>query len=222
MGATDAKAIEELNRPPNTQIKISYDTDRTRLHAKTYVFYRDTGFTTAYVGSSNLSKVAMSSGLEWNVKVTAKDLPTTLNKITATFDSYWNAPEFERYQEGEHDRLLRALKAEQGKGKDQPRDMLFNIRPYSYQQEILDKLDAERKVCGLTRNLVVAATGTGKTASRPLIIGVFARSTLAVRTAYCLWPTERKFSDKASTHSRTFFGTLTLVTSLWAAAVRRA
>ena len=131
--------------------------------AKTYVFYRNTGFTTAYVGSSNLSKVAMSSGLEWNVKVTAKDLPTTLDKITATFDSYWNAPEFEPYQEGEHDRLLRALKAERGKGNDRPRDMLFNIRPYAYQQEILDKLDAERKVRGFTRNLVVAATGTGKT-----------------------------------------------------------
>lgn len=163
MGATDAKAIEELHRLPNTQIKISYDTDRTRLHAKTYVFYRDTGFTTAYVGSSNLSKVAMSSGLEWNVKVTAKDLPTTLEKISGTFDSYWNAPEFELYQAEEHGRLLRALKAERGRGEDHPRDMLFNIRPYSYQQEILDKLDAERKVRGFTRNLVVAATGTGKT-----------------------------------------------------------
>ena len=39
----------------------------------------------------------------------------------------------------------------------------MDIAPYSYQQDILDKLDAERTVRGYTRNLVVAATGTGKT-----------------------------------------------------------
>lgn len=162
MGATDVKAIEELRQLPNTKIKVSYDTKRTRLHAKTYVFYRDTGFTTAYVGSSNLSNAAISSGLEWNVKVTKKDLPETIDKIAATFESYWNSNEFEYYSEDQKERLARALNAEKYFGSNNAEVYTMDITPYSYQQEILDKLEAERTVRGYNRNLVVAATGTGK------------------------------------------------------------
>ena len=163
MGATDVKAIEELRALPNTKIKVSYDTKRTRLHAKTYVFYRDTGFTTAYVGSSNLSNAAISSGLEWNVKVTRRDLPETIDKIAATFESYWNSSEFEYYSEDQKERLARALRAEKYFDANNAEVYTMDIAPYSYQQEILDKLEAERAVRGYTRNLVVAATGTGKT-----------------------------------------------------------
>ena len=163
MGATDIKAIEELRRLPNTKIKVSYDTKRTRLHAKSYVFYRNTGFTTAYVGSSNLSNAAISSGLEWNVKTTKKDLPETIEKIEATFESYWNSSEFEYYSEDQKERLARAIKAEKYVDGDSPEIYTMDVIPYSYQQEILDRLEAERKVRGYNRNLVVAATGTGKT-----------------------------------------------------------
>lgn len=163
MGATDAKAVEELSRLQNTRIKISYDTKRTRLHAKTYVFYRDTGFSTAYVGSSNLSNAAISSGLEWNVKVTAKDLPDTMKKIDATFESYWNSNEFEDFSEQEESRLKQALKEEKSVNVGTPQAYSFDINPYPFQQEILDKLEAERKVQGYYKNLLVAATGTGKT-----------------------------------------------------------
>lgn len=163
MGATDIKAIEELSKLNNTKIKVSYDTKHTRLHAKTYVFHRDTGYTTAYVGSSNMSNAALTSGLEWNVKVAKTDLPETIDKIEATFESYWNSNDFNYYDEGQKERLSRALKAEKYHESNNPDLYTVDVRPYSYQQEILDKLAAERSVRGKYRNLIVAATGTGKT-----------------------------------------------------------
>ncbi len=174
MGATEVKAIETLSKLPNTEIRVSYDTKRTRLHAKTYVFYRDTGFTTAYIGSSNLSNAAISSGMEWNVKVTAKDQPDLLRKVMATFDAYWHAEEFEPYTDDSHERLYQALKAEKAHGEEL--QYFFDIRPYPYQQEMLDRLRAEREVRGHYRNLVVAATGTGKTVIAALDYRGFVRS----------------------------------------------
>lgn len=163
MGATDIKSIEMLSQLPNTEIKVSYDTKRTRLHAKTYIFYRNTGFTTAYVGSSNLSNAAMTSGCEWNVKVTAQDLPDTIKKICATFESYWNSDEFELYTPEQHDKLRVAIIRERGVDNGPDVAYFFDVTPYPYQQEILDKIQAERQIRGNFKNLIVAATGTGKT-----------------------------------------------------------
>lgn len=106
MGATDFKAVEELAKLPNTEIKVSYDTERTRLHAKEYIFKRKNGFTTAYVCSSNMSNVAMSTGLEWNVKLSEKETFEIITKINATFETYWNDSLFETFDNSEKSRMF--------------------------------------------------------------------------------------------------------------------
>ena len=161
MGATDLKAIVELAKLPNTEIKISYDTRTTRLHAKSYLFQRETGFSTAYVGSSNISNAALGSGLEWNVKITEKDLPHIIKNISATFDQYWNDRDFQTFTLADTEQLREALQAEKATGE--AINYQFTITPYPFQKDILDKLEAERKVHNRKRNLLVAATGTGKT-----------------------------------------------------------
>lgn len=167
IGATDVKAVDELSKLPNTSIKVSYDSDHTRLHAKAYLFHRNTGFTTAYVGSSNISRPALTSGLEWNMKVTKQDQPAVIAKMQATFDSYWESPDYLLYDSSKFAQLDQAIKDERNpKGPHISMDFVthfLDIRPFPYQQDILDRLRAEREVFGRYRNLVVAATGTGKT-----------------------------------------------------------
>ena len=165
MGATDPKAVEELAKLPGAEIKISYDTKTTRHHAKSYVFWRNTGFHTLYIGSSNLSESAMTHGLEWNVKLSQQDAPDIVRKVEVTFEHYWNHAEFVTYVPQLHaSALRRALLAERTRGGEgERRGVIFEIQPYYYQQEILCKLQAERDIHGHMRNLVVAATGTGNT-----------------------------------------------------------
>ncbi|MBW3650393.1 MAG: DUF3427 domain-containing protein [Actinobacteria bacterium] len=161
VGATERRAVDELVRL-GAQVKVSYETQRTRLHAKAWLFRRNSGMDTAYVGSSNLSRAALIDGLEWNVRLSRTENAAVLDKFAATFDSYWQDPSFESYEpERDGDRLDQAL------GSAFRREPLrlsgLEVRPFSYQQEILDQLEAERQVHDRWHNLVVAATGTGKT-----------------------------------------------------------
>lgn len=166
MGITEPKTIKRLNSLNNTEIKISYDSKSTRLHAKAYIFERSNGFTTAYIGSSNLSKAAVSDGMEWNIKVTNQDAPQVIMEMKAAFENYWNSPDFELYMGDEEStqKLLQATidEGKHGKGSFDS-DLMFDLRPHPFQEQILEKLRSEREINNNSRNLVVAATGTGKT-----------------------------------------------------------
>lgn len=159
-GVTDAKAVERLASLPNTEIRISYNTEIERLHAKSYIFERNSGFSTAYIGSSNLSKSAQTDGLEWNIRVTNIENPHIINAALATFDIYWNSHNFEDFREGGIEKLYKELQK-----IHEPKlatDVLSKYSILPHQKQILDKLAVIREG-GVKRNLIVAATGTGKT-----------------------------------------------------------
>lgn len=166
MGATDQKAVDFLSSLPNTEVRLNYNTDRERLHAKAYLFLRKSGFDTGYIGSSNISRSALTNGLEWNLKVTTQEIPHIIEKFKSTFETYWASTEFEPYvvgNESHRARLKKALLTERGSGQNEETQFFFDIEPHAYQKEILEKLTVEREIHHRTRNLVVAATGTGKT-----------------------------------------------------------
>jgi superfamily II DNA or RNA helicase len=157
MGATEAVAIEDLIKL-GAEVRVSYDARRTRLHAKAWLFHRESRFSTALVGSSNLSPSAMHDGCEWNVRLSSVDNRTILDKFAATFEQYWQDTDvFEPYDQARFDLAVKP----RGRAIDALAQAV-HLRPYPHQQAALDALALERSR-GHHRNLVVAATGTGKT-----------------------------------------------------------
>jgi superfamily II DNA or RNA helicase/HKD family nuclease len=164
MGATEDRAVLALARLPGVTVKISYDTRRTRLHAKAWLFHRATGFGTAFVGSANISNAALIGGLEWTVKFTQAAQVDLYIAAQAQFESLWNDPEFELFDpDSEADRLrLRNALSEEARSVSPDETVFFDLTPKAYQTEMLNRLAREREL-GRTRSLLVAATGTGKT-----------------------------------------------------------
>lgn len=163
-GATEVRALDALAGLPGCEIRVSLDGRRTRLHAKAWLFRRRTGFGSAYVGSANLSGAALMGGLEWTTKFTERGQPELFERACAHFETLWEDSEFQRYDPADpahRQALSAALKRESGEDI-LARPTFFELAPKAYQQEMLDQLRLERDH-GRWRNLVVAATGTGKT-----------------------------------------------------------
>ena len=166
VGATERKALDRIVREFGGEIKVNYTTTSTRLHAKAWLFHRNSGLSTAYVGSSNLSKSAMLDGLEWNVRLSQVATPALIRKFQATFESYWADRSFEAYDpDTDAARLDDELRKGNFEGQQAGAAVSISgldVTAYPHQQIMLDELNAERRR-GYHRNLLVAATGTGKT-----------------------------------------------------------
>lgn len=164
IGATDRKALDAL-AGLGAQVRVNYFSASTKLHAKAWIFHRNSGYSTAYIGSSNLSRSAMTDGVEWNVRVSQVATPHVLAKFAATFETYWSSPDYQPYDPATDsarlDEALRDARGLPGPGTTSTVTAL-TVRPYPHQQLMLEDLEAEREG-GRHANLLVAATGTGKT-----------------------------------------------------------
>lgn len=163
-GATEIRALDELAGLPGCEIRVSLDGRRTRLHAKAWLFQRRSGFGSAYVGSANLSGAALMGGLEWTVKFTERGQSDLFGRAKAHFETLWEDSEFQPYDPANpQHRAALGVALQREAGDDLvARSTYFDLQPKAYQQQMLDQLHNERDH-GRWRNLVVAATGTGKT-----------------------------------------------------------
>ncbi len=156
INATELRALEAL-KSIGVEIKVSYDVETTRLHAKAWIFHRKSGFSTAYVGSSNLSHAALSTGLEWNLRVSAKRNVDVVDKMKAMFDSYWANGDFVEF-----DAMEFKERTDSQTQVSIPTLSSVEVRLSPFQERLLEQIEVSR-AAGFSHNLLVAATGTGKT-----------------------------------------------------------
>lgn len=154
--STEQAALQELI-DVGADVRVSYDTSGTRLHAKAWLFHRPGGMSTAYIGSSNLTHQAQRTGLEWNVRVSGRRNSSVVEKMSAVFDSYWEGGDFRPFDAEEF-----------ASSTDRQTSMAstilapIEIRLYPFQERLLEQIAVSRQR-DRHANLLVAATGTGKT-----------------------------------------------------------
>jgi superfamily II DNA or RNA helicase/HKD family nuclease len=156
-GSTEARALDELSEA-GADVRVSYDMTSTRLHAKAWLLHRQSGFSTAYIGSSNLTHSAQVTGLEWNVRVSGARNSDVIDKVAAVFDSYWHNPDFRPYDPEE----FRTRSAGSADSRATVQLSPTDLRAEPFQERLLEQIALSRQQ-GHHRNLLVAATGTGKT-----------------------------------------------------------
>src|SRR5206468_9656757 len=132
----------------------SYDVTSTRLHAKAWLFHRRSGFSTAYIGSSNLTHSAQVSGLEWNIRASSARNASVVDKVAAVFETYWHSGDFVPYDRGQF------LARTESEGGPTPQITLspVELRPEPCQERLLEQIALARSR-GHHRNLLVSATG---------------------------------------------------------------
>lgn len=134
------------------------------FHPKAYIFRRRNGTGAAFVGSSNLSRIALAVGVEWNYRVVSSRDERGFADITRGFEGLFAHSATRPMTPDWIDRYERTRRTPLGAVADAeaPEPIQPPPEPHDIQKEALAALDRTR-VEGNTAGLVVLATGLGKT-----------------------------------------------------------
>ncbi len=163
---SEPKALEKLNGLKNITLKM-YDVEASDegFHTKGYIFKKDEIYR-IIIGSSNITKSALTSNREWNTKVISTQRGEIAQKIVSEFISLWESPYALSYDEfyeayKEKNQIIKKQR-EIAKLDRIPSIEKYKLQPNSMQVGFISNL---RKIleAGEERALLISATGTGKT-----------------------------------------------------------
>lgn len=169
LGITQPSALYLIKHKLGEQVDLRFYNEKNRsFHPKSYMFhYKD--YSMIYIGSSNISKSALTSGIEWNYRFSSKTDSHNYEKFYNTFLDLFehhsiviDDDELKRYSKNWHRPAVSKDLDRYDLQDDETTNNLALFEPRGAQIEALCALENTRAE-GAGRALVQAATGVGKT-----------------------------------------------------------
>lgn len=169
LGITQPSALYLIKHKLGEQVDLRFYNEKNRsFHPKSYMFhYKE--YSTIYIGSSNISRSALTSGIEWNYRFSSKTDPQNYEKFYNTFlDLFENHSvvidddELKRYSKNWHRPAVSKDLDRYDLQDSETSNNIVLFEPRGAQIEALCALENTRAE-GARRALVQAATGVGKT-----------------------------------------------------------
>lgn len=151
-GRFEAKIVEVEKLPPRVRA----------FHPKSW-WFESPSVGVAFVGSSNLSRSALETGIEWNLRVDRDRDATAYTRVREAFDELWGrARPLDAEWVADYARRAQRVQVPLPPGEEEAEALEPLPEPHAAQREALERLRAARAE-GRRRAVVVLATGLGKT-----------------------------------------------------------
>lgn len=157
--------VKIIKKYPNIKVKVENNLEKRseRIHIKAAIFRRNSGFSSAIIGSSNLTQKGLASGREWNIKINEFDNAQLYQNILHQYYKLWNENLVDLSDEQQRLQLMSRLEYNRLlTNSNNQQSLASNYFLYDFQNELINKLKLRRKL-KKTKHLIVMATGVGKT-----------------------------------------------------------